>query len=167
MGLDMYLEARKYVSQYDYKGADRIRTPEFSALQDASGISDLCKFSDFGGMTVSYPVGYWRKANAIHGWFVRECGGGVDECQDIYVPREKLVELRDACKAIASVHAGSVEQVVEENGLMPTSGFFFGSYEIDEWYMQDMKQTVEMLDHVLSIIPEDTWEWSFNYRASW
>lgn len=167
MGLDMYLEARKYVSQYDYKDGDRFSTPEFSALQDASGIADLCKFSDFGGMTVSYPVGYWRKANAIHGWFVRECGGGVDECQDIYVPREKLVELRDACKAVASVHAGSVEKVAEDSGLMPTPGFFFGSYEIDEWYMQDMKQTVEMLDHVLSIIPEDSWVWSFNYRASW
>jgi hypothetical protein len=161
MGLDMYLEVRKYVSQYDYKDGERFSTPEFSALQDASGIADLCKFSDFGGMTVSYPVGYWRKANAIHGWFVRECGGGVDECQDIYVPREKLVELRDLCKSAVSqpAMAGDI--------LPPTGGFFFGSYEIDEWYMHDMKKTIEMLDHVLSAVPEDSWVWSFNYRASW
>ena len=170
MGLDMYLEVRKYVSQYDYNNGDRIRTPEFDALQDASGITDLSKFSEFGGMTVSYPVGYWRKANAIHGWFVRECGGGIDECQDIDVPREKLVELREACDSVLRVPANvnwGLEDAASKAGLLPTRGFFFGSHEMDEWYMQDMKYTIEMLDHVLSIVPEDSWHWSFNYRASW
>ena len=32
-----------------------------------------------GGQEVC--VAYWRKANAIHSWFVENCQDGVDECQ--------------------------------------------------------------------------------------
>jgi len=42
-------------------------------------------------------VGYWRKANAVHGWFVRECANGVDECQEIPVSKIKLMELQALC----------------------------------------------------------------------
>jgi len=42
-------------------------------------------------------IGYWRKVNSVHGWFVRELADGVDECQEIPVPFEKLKELRDNC----------------------------------------------------------------------
>ena len=161
MGLDMYLNARKYVSRYDYKGEDRVEIADFSALADMSGVEGLTKYYDFGGIEVSYPIAYWRKANAIHGWFVNECAGGVDECQPIYVPREKLAELRDLCKAAVSqpAMAGDI--------LPPTPGFFFGGYEIDEWYMSDLQRTIEMLDHILSVIPDDSWDWSFVYQASW
>jgi hypothetical protein len=51
--------------------------------------------------------------------------------------------------------------------LPPTSGFFFGTYEIDEWYMEDLKYTIQMLDHVLSTVPDSGWDWEFVYRASW
>ena len=159
MGLDMYLEARKYVSKGGFEDGELVTSPEFMRVA-SFGPDGMTKYSDFAGATVCIPIGYWRKANAIHGWFVRECGGGVDECQDIYVPREKLVELRDLCKSVIKqpAMAGDI--------LPPTSGFFFGSYEIDEWYMQDMKKTIEMLDHVLDTLP-DNWDWSFYYHASW
>ena len=168
MGLDMYLDARKYVSKYDYsEGHDKKKLDPSYAAISAVAPAGYDKYADFGSITVSYPVGYWRKANAIHGWFVRELAGGEDNCQEIDVPREKLEELLEKCKAVASVHAGSVEEAASDNGLYPVQGFFFGSYEIDEWYMQDMKYTIEMLEHVLEVIPNDSWEWSFVYRASW
>jgi hypothetical protein len=47
--------------------------------------------------------------------------------------------------------------------LEPTQGFFFGSYEKDEWYYQDLKNTVEGLERVLAL-PD---EYSFSYQASW
>ena len=167
MGLDMYLEVRKYVSKHDYSKFDRANdewpppVSEMFASLEAAAPDGLTKYSDFGGIQVTYPIGYWRKANAIHGWFVDKCGGGVDECQDIYVPREKLVELRDLCKSAIKQPAMAGEV------LPPTQGFFFGSSEIDEWYMEDLKSTVEMIDHVLSIIPEGEYDYSFYYRASW
>jgi hypothetical protein len=105
---------------------------------------------------VSIDAMYWRKANAIHGWFVEKCQGGRDECQETYVPREKLVELRDLCKSIIDNP--------NTTGLEPTQGFFFGSYEKDEWYYQDLKNTVEGITNALSL-PEHKYE--FYYQSSW
>lgn len=161
MGLDMYLEARRYVSKNDWKDGDSFPVAEFLALEGASGIPDLCKFSEFAGIQVSYPIGYWRKANAIHGWFVQNVQGGTDDCGSYHVEREQLVELRDLCKAAVSqpAMAGDI--------LPPTTGFFFGGYEVDEWYMQDLNYTIEMIDHVLNTVPNDGWNWSIYYHSSW
>jgi hypothetical protein len=160
MGLDMYLYARKYVSRFDYKDRERVETPEFTALA-ATGPEGLTKYGDYSGIEIEYPVMYWRKANAIHGWFVNECGGGVDECQRIYVSRESLVKLRDLCQSVL------LQPAMAGDILPPTPGFFFGTYEIDDWYMEDMKHTVDALTHILATVPADEWDWSFVYRASW
>jgi hypothetical protein len=157
----MYLSARRYVGRNDYSDRQNVKvSSDFNIMVDLAP-EGLTKYSDFGGISVSYPIGYWRKANAIHGWFVNELASGVDECQDIYVPREKLVELRDLCKSAVSQPAMAGEI------LPPVQGFFFGGYEIDEYYIQDLSDTVKMIDHILSIVPEDNWEWEFVYRASW
>lgn len=156
----MYLYARKYVSRFDYYNGERIERGDYAALADTAP-ADLTKYGDFSGIEIDYPVMYWRKANAIHGWIVNECAGGVDECQPIYVSRESLVTLRDLCNAAIKqpAMAGDI--------LPPTGGFFFGTYDIDEWYMQDMRYTVTAINHILSVIPADDWNWSFIYRASW
>ena len=39
-------------------------------------------------------VAYWRKANAIHGWFVDNIQDGVDDQNEYYVSKEKLEELK-------------------------------------------------------------------------
>ena len=41
---------------------------------------------------------YWRKANAIHKWFVENVQEGVDDCGEYEVTVEQLTELRDLCK---------------------------------------------------------------------
>jgi len=167
MGLDMYLEARKYVSQKDYTNKECTPNPDYAALLALApkGIADNV---DFSGASIGLTVGYWRKANAIHGWFVNTLAGGVDECQEIYVSRLALSDLRNACKAVLSVSAGvSKRDVADEVGLMPTEGFFFGGYELDEYYDSDLKYTIKMAENVLSLIPEDNYEWSLSYRASW
>src|ERR1017187_4553583 len=42
-------------------------------------------------------VAYWRKANAIHGWFVNNVQNGIDQCQESVVTREQLNELLSVC----------------------------------------------------------------------
>ena len=100
MGLDMYLYAEKYVS----KASDSLveRFPEYAEDKTIYEIVDNLigqglPTPQFGGMTISRCVGYWRKANGIHGWFVRELANGVDDCQRIRVDKEDLVRLRDQC----------------------------------------------------------------------
>lgn len=98
MGLDMYLHAKNYLSQYDYSfngnTTDRQLNMKHHEVDMNSGMGHL---PTEGGITVSKVVLYWRKANSIHGWFVRELAGGVDECQRINVTRDNLITLRDLC----------------------------------------------------------------------
>jgi len=167
MGLDMYLEVRKYVSRAEFSSPGNYTNSQEYASLIANAPAGIDKYTDFGGISVSYPAGYWRKANAIHGWFVNNVQGGEDNCQPYYVPREKLVELQNDCRAVLLVNAGAdKEEVAIDHGLNPTQGFFFGSYEMDEYYDQDLKYTIEMLDHVLSCVP-DEYEYSFYYTSSW
>ena len=90
----MYLYAERYVSKEGFLNPDDPAIYKFIAKTIGS---DTLPEPQFGSMSVRQCVGYWRKANAIHGWFVRELADGEDNCQDIYVPTEALVRLRDNC----------------------------------------------------------------------
>jgi hypothetical protein len=169
MGLDQYLEARKYVSEFDYpNGFDsKIPNEEYAKISQVAP-AGFDKHADFGGINVSFTIGYWRKANAIHGWFVENVQGGEDNCQSYYVSREQLKELASACDEVLKVPAGvSMEAAADNVGLLPTQGFFFGSYEMDDWYIDDLKRTIEIVNHALSLFPEDNYNWSFYYSSSW
>lgn len=107
---------------------------------------------------VKLQLAYWRKANAIHRYFVNKCGNGKDECQNIYVERQDLQNLVNVCQTVLNDKSQARE-------LLPTqSGFFFGGTDYDEYYYEDLENTVEMLNKVLKDSPED---WEFEYRASW
>ena len=162
MGLDQYLTAKKYVSKWDYDNGfdNRVITQEFQDLLPMD-TPDITKYGQYAGITVEYPAGYWRKANAIHNFFVQTVGGGVDECQDMWVDRDILVELRSRCADV--LKADNTQEMAEEVGLETVPGFFFGDTEYTDWYKEDLKLTIEIIDHVLTL-PE---EYSLHYQASW
>jgi hypothetical protein len=112
-------------------------------------------------------IAYWRKANAIHRWFVNSCQNGVDDCRHAYVSREQLVKLRDLCRSLVSMYENDPEAATAraEIDLPPQSGFFFGSTETDQWYWKDLRETATLLTAVLD---EDANLWSeFHYHSSW
>jgi hypothetical protein len=164
MGLDQYLYARKYVSSSDYgRDADGnyINTPneKFSQILSAMDISTDEVRGDHPSLNIELSVGYWRKANAIHQWFVNEVQSGEDDCGDYYVSREQLIELRDLCQQV-------VDNPDDAEELLPTQGgFFFGETEYDEWYFSSVKNTIEILDKILNNSKFD--EWDFKYTSSW
>ena len=88
MGLDMYLYAEKYV------GSNTDKTGSYAKIKNLAGLKDL-PTPDFSSLIVKSMVGYWRKANAIHGWIVDKCGEGVDKCQVIYLSDEDLLQLKN------------------------------------------------------------------------
>jgi len=162
MGLDQYLTAKKYVSKWDYSNdyRDKEVKQEFADLLPMD-TPDITRYGQFAGITIEYPVGYWRKANAIHNFFVQEVGEAVDDCREMYVHRDVLVELRSRCSDV--LKADNMEEMAQEVGLETVSGFFFGDTEYGEWYKEDLKLTVEICDFVLAL-PE---EYSLHYQASW
>jgi hypothetical protein len=164
MGLDMYLEVRKYVSTNDWvtENGDFVKkeVPEGMAILETSGLGNLISDEHNYGVTVSATAVYWRKTNSIHQWFVDNCAKGVDECQPIYVSRKDLEDLRDLVKDVL-IHRNKASVA-----LPTASGFFFGSTEYDEWYWSDLEYTAKELDRVLIQTFGDEGV-SFIYQASW
>ena len=151
MGLDMYFYGQRYLWDFGDNSDGPI----------AESIGKM--FPEIGNRKakkVEVEFMYWRKANQIHKWFVDNVQDGKDECQESYVEWDKLYALRDVCRAVlADTSQASV--------LLPArSGFFFGSTDYDEWYFQDVENTVKFLDDILER-KEQLKGWDFYYRSSW
>jgi hypothetical protein len=145
MGLDMYLTARQMT---------------FNGFRNQELYNKLVQEAPFALDTAALEVqvAYWRKANQIHKWFVDHVQNGKDDCGDYYVSREQLQLLLDTCKIVLIDRE-------EASQLLPVQeGFFFGSYEYNEYYFSDIQDTIEQLEKVLTEYPE---EWSFKYQSSW
>jgi len=150
MGLDMYLSARKYVSDFGFK-------PEETKLNASIKESMGFQANEYGHIYVELEVAYWRKANQIHAWFVDNVQKGVDDCGDYYVSREDIKALAELCdKAVENKDATL---------LQPKVGFFFGSTDVDEYYWEDLQRTRKLLNEILCDSRLDGC--SFQYHASW
>lgn len=139
-------------------------------------------------------VAYWRKANQVHNWFVTNVQNGVDNCEPHPVTERDIIKLLNICNQILELDINYEEQMTEigvsfkdgkrepimdfvkvidneevietMHNLLPTAdGFFFGSTDYDEWYVEDIKDTAEQLNHVLEEIDFKTEE--LFYNSSW
>lgn len=164
MGLDMYLTARKdvYVGKHidESKGKIKCELPkELKMFEDV--------WHENLNVTTSYTIGYWRKANAIHKWFVDNCGGGEDNCQDMYISKEDIENLLEVCKEVLAEHGDA------ENKLPTQDGFFFGGTEYDEYYFDDLEYTRKVCEATLKFLEEkkkdkdEGYLWEIHYQASW
>lgn len=148
MGLDMYLSAKRYLfsfNEHDKALADKI---------DAEiGFNGLGRTKE-----ISREAMYWRKSNAIHHWFVMNVQNGEDNCGEYYVSRDQLKELLDTLHKVNDDHS-----LAEE--LLPTeSGFFYGDTKYEDWYFEDIQNTIPVLENLLS---ENLNQWDFYYKSSW
>ena len=169
MGLDMYLEIRKneYRSKYSKDKGSRLKLEYPKDITEfIPNLTDL-RIS----RQTNYEVGYWRKANQIHNWFMQNCArrdeydNPIDDCRPIEITVDKLEELLDTCKKVLADEslAGS---------LLPTAdGFFFGSTEYDDYYFSEIEQTVEIIEPVLKFAKHKleikNYAWEVYYQASW
>lgn len=185
MGLDMYLTKKIYIgAQYEHRNI----TGSIDIRKDGKLLPiDLSKVSEIKEQAI-----YWRKANQIHNWFIKNCANEDDNCREMDVSREQLEELRDLCQKIVDEckmvkgqvvngQTGTKEgwvnnyeegelienpEVAEE--LLPTtSGFFFGSTSYDQYYMDDIKYTLENLNKLLEETVPDYMDVYYSYHASW
>lgn len=151
MGLDMYLSKKVYVgANYEHNNVQG--KIELTSGKDNTPINVNLK-------KVTYIVenaAYWRKANAIHRWFVENVQDGEDDCGNYCVSSGQLKELVAECKKVLA----SKDKASE---LLPTaSGFFFGGTDYDEWYFKDMEDTIAMLEGAMQDESQE-----FEYHSSW
>lgn len=159
MGLDMYIYADRYVGGWDH-GTDEEKKKYTQIIQSVGMGEMVSKHSPHAHVRAT--VAYWRKANAIHSWFVQELQDGVDECQSTLVSTEDMAKLIAKCEAALQLYKeGKIEAAGE--CMTPAAGFFFGSTEVDDWWVEGLKDTIEQLTPLIKFGNE----FEFYYRASW
>ncbi len=163
MGLDMYLEKRHYVRNWDHmpKSARHAIT-----VQMEDGKPSPIKPERISGITEH--VAYWRKANAIHAWFVKNVQGGTDDCGEYRVERAQLQALKELCDRVLALPKTKTgdDLLKEAQVLLPTQGgFFFGSTDYDEGYVEDLQRTSKTLGELLAEPGADRAD--YYYHSSW
>jgi len=131
MGLDMNIIGKKFLwTNYD----DPEKTVKEDGFRLQEKIFELC---------------YWRKHPNLHGYIVNEFAEGVDECQEIDLSKEDVVQLMMS---------------VSNDSLPPTQGFFFGSGG-DPGQQDTIKQLQKALEWLIT--EEEGVSRSICYKASW
>lgn len=139
-------------------------------------------------------IAYWRKANQIHKWIVDNIQNGNDDCKSYKISKEKIEELVSICNKILKeaklidgkileddyyqFNDGEKTHILEygigkviansklcEELLPIQKGFFFGSTQYDEWYLDDIKYTRDRLQAILDLLDFDKWD--VYYESSW
>ena len=146
MGLDQWLTAKQFIW-----GKDEEKIT-ISGLKNE--IPDGFKIKGIECEAI-----YWRKANAIHKWFVDNVQDGEDNCGTYLVDSDDLKKLLKL-----------VDEALDSKGkakeILPiTGGFFFGGTDYDEWYWKDLERTKVELGKVLKVFNDSSWE--FYYHSSW
>lgn len=111
---------------------------------------------------------YWRKMNAIHAWMVREVMDNNDE---------NAGELHQvSIQKLLTFYEQLVETRLTRNPKFfpPTEGFFFGSAEVDEYYYEEILDTIEKLQKEIISIRQyiedgelDLYPFTYWYESSW
>jgi len=183
MGLDMYLSKKTYVKRWGYEKPEEA----FNVTIQKNGVT----YPHIKSERISYiteEIMYWRKANQIHGWI---CSNGQVITEDVryILEGEQIVELLETCKKVLELintSTKSTTQVVGgwRNGeeykvdvdvydntdeimelLPPTQGFFFGSSIIDDWYKEQIEETIKVLEEEINSNTDNYPE--YEYYASW
>lgn len=113
---------------------------------------------------------YWRKANAIHGWFERHITehGAIENCDMYPVTKQDAENLIEDCETVLSAYDSGNKVLFERlaYSILPTTpGFFFGSYEYDKYYVQDLRNTIDGMNKVLDYIKDE--QENVYYTAWW
>jgi len=184
----MYAVRRLYVKQWDHQPAE-----ERYSVQVARGGTPVPGIRPERISEIEEEVMYWRKANHIHAWFVDNVQDGEDDCKSYYVDWEKLRALLSRCKKVIKsselaegmIYAGTTYDQEHPDGLvrhepgkvikddavarrlLPTrAGFFFGSEDYDEDYLDDVVRTRDWIISMLADhdagVPGDIY-----YQSSW
>lgn len=162
MGLDMYLnktikiprlsapqidEINERICCMEVSEAKALDFEEIVPIEGANKLKEVVHTRESKVIspwsTVYEQVGYWRKANHIHQWFVDYVQGGEDECEPHYVSEKQLELLEKVCKKVINNPDLGPE-------LLPVqSGFFFGGTEYDEYYMETTQYTLKIVSGLL------------------
>ena len=146
----MYLEAKRHVAPCDSQTEPMRRAigaaigyvpPKEKPGQDESLL-------EVSGVTVR--VGYWRKFDVLHQWFVGNVQEGHDDCRPAFVSADTLNALEEQLEQVGDDPASASEYFTADEDGTP-----------DE---SDVDYTLKVLHHAKRLQEQG---WDITYRASW
>lgn len=139
MGLDSYLIKKSYVKQWEHQSPEEKHVVVVTKGGKPSKTIKSTRIS-----YIEEEIGYWRKANAIHKWFVDNIQDGIDDCGEYRVNADDFANLLGICKEV-------IAHPDKASTLLPVqAGFFFGSTDYDEYYIHSVQNTINILEDILS-----------------
>lgn len=148
----MYLYKKTYVKNWDYMSDDQ----KHEIIVKKGGV-ERTDIKSERISTIVEQVGYWRKFNALHQWFVDNIQDKKDDCEEYYVNANQLKNLLNDLIIIKDNHS------LAEDLLHTQEGFFFGDTDYGDWYFQEIHNTIEFLEELL----EEDNKGDFYYQSSW
>ena len=104
-------------------------------------------------------IGYWRKHNALHGFMNTFTDHDIENLEKVSLTKDNLQEILELSEAI-------IRKDLDPEYSMPVfEGFFYGSYEYDEWYFHRTQDTIEIMKNALRDTNFD--EDEVYYQAWW
>lgn len=179
MGLDQYLTKKYYIgAEYEHNGISGedfklVKTQQLNGVEGKPISVRSHTFPVKNLSEITYRVGYWRKANHIHKWFVDNVQNGEDDCGTYDVSLEKLKKLTFACRETLhrfekakkvvrernrvssedkiinllftdEIYADNVADITELFQLQ--KGFFFGADFMGQWFFDDLEYTISIIE---------------------
>ena len=102
-------------------------------------------------------VYYWRKANSIHNWILKETGTPSDfnaGDNGIELTKDMLVKFVEQAETVLRDKSDETS----ERFIPSCSGFFFGNTAYDEWYYKDIEDTAEKFKQLISTFDFESYE---------
>jgi hypothetical protein len=158
MGLDMNLFKKTYVKNWSFMDKPELHEVTVKKAGKVRKDIDKKKIS-----SIVEEVAYWRKANQIHRWFVENVQDNVDDCREYYVSFEQLEKLLSICETVLAAKNDTLSASL----LPPMQGFFFGSYEFDDWYYENVSNTIDQLKECIINGTVDSGSKDYYYSSSW
>ena len=163
MGLDHYISKKIYIgAEYEHN--------KITGIVDIkrNGISLPIDLSKIDYVTEAFLT--WRKVNAIHKFFVDTIQDGEDDCKNYYLPKEVLKEfmvlIKEDIEYLRSCELDANKKyIVDEDkiNLKTQSGFFFGSTDYYEYYVEELEEALQILEQ--EDFNDDAIE--YEYGSSW
>ena len=111
-------------------------------------------------------IAYWRKANQIHGWFVRRFPG-FDNCSEVTITKEDMLSLLNDLMSCVNeiVCIGYADEVCKAR--LPTmNGCFFGELDYGDWYADYLFDSLQKVLHCIYMMSKHP-NAEFIYTADW
>ena len=173
MGLDQYITIRHKSTNNAYKKYEDFYKQPYEEREGKKHPDSPSK---------DFIVGYFRKHNQIHKWFVDNVQDGVDDCGRYVVTVQQIETLRDICEKIMAgvtktekpakfmtdrwgeeheiwqmpTYTPTEETMQYAQEVLPTqSGFFFGDTSYTDDYFYCVENAIEVLNTVLNLCQQN------------